>query len=174
MVQPDRRCRRGASGLRVVGNPSRHEPCRRRDQPGARKRELGTREAGRARRAHAAAGRRAVQPGIRDRCRRALEPGRCAARSHAYHLAAAAARAARAPRALGPIAGQQVADTGRRLLALPEYVAQRFADSLGRYVADEAQLVVGVEEARAFAAEVAATSARVDTLAARIDALAEK
>ena len=77
-------------------------------------------------------------------------------------------------RALGPIAGQQVADAGRRLLAMPEYVAQRFGDSLGRYVADEAQLVVGAEEARAFAAEVAATSARVDTLAARIDALSKK
>jgi ubiquinone biosynthesis protein UbiJ len=77
-------------------------------------------------------------------------------------------------RVLGPIAGQQVADTGRRLLALPEYVAQRFGDSLGRYVADEAQLVVGAEEARAFAAELATTSAQVDALAARIDALAKK
>ena len=73
--------------------------------------------------------------------------------------------------ALGPIAGQQIADAGRRLLALPEYVAQRFGDSLGRYVADEAQLVVGTEEARAFAAEVATMSARVDALAARIEAL---
>ena len=77
-------------------------------------------------------------------------------------------------RVLGPIAGQQVADMGRRLLALPEYVAQRFGDSLGRYVADEARLAVGAEEARALAAEVATTSARVDALAARIDALAEK
>ena len=77
-------------------------------------------------------------------------------------------------RVLGPIAGQQIADAGRRLLALPEYVAQRFGDSLGRYVADEAQLVVGTEEARAFAAEIATMSARVDALAARIDALAEK
>ena len=77
-------------------------------------------------------------------------------------------------RALGPIAGQQLADAGRRLLALPEYVAQRFGDSLGRYVADETRLVVGAGEARAFAAEVAATSARVDALAARIDALAKK
>ena len=74
-------------------------------------------------------------------------------------------------KALGPIAGQQIADAGRRLLALPEYVAQRFGDSLGRYVADEAQLVVGTEEARAFAAEVATMSARVDALAARIEAL---
>src|SRR5258706_1668339 len=77
-------------------------------------------------------------------------------------------------RALGPIAGQQIADAGRRLLALPEHVAQRFGDSLGRYVADEARFVVGAEEARAFAAQIAATSARVDTLAARIDALAKK
>ncbi|TMG86130.1 MAG: hypothetical protein E6H78_04840 [Betaproteobacteria bacterium] len=74
-------------------------------------------------------------------------------------------------RSLGPIAGQQVADSGRRLLALLEYVAQRFGDSLGRYLADETQLVVGAGEARAFAAEVATTSARVDALAARLDAL---
>jgi ubiquinone biosynthesis protein UbiJ len=75
-------------------------------------------------------------------------------------------------RALGPIAGQQVADTGRRLLALPGYAAQRFGESLARYVADEARLTVSAAEARAFAADVASTAARVDALAARIDALA--
>ncbi len=75
-------------------------------------------------------------------------------------------------RALGPIAGQQVADTGRRLLALPGYAAQRFGDSLARYLADEARLALGAAEARAFAVDVAATAARVDALAVRIDALA--
>jgi ubiquinone biosynthesis accessory factor UbiJ len=74
-------------------------------------------------------------------------------------------------RLLGPIAGQQVADAGRRLLALPEYAAQRFGDSLGRYVADETRLAVGAAEARAFAADIAATAAAVDALAARIVAL---
>jgi ubiquinone biosynthesis protein UbiJ len=75
-------------------------------------------------------------------------------------------------RALGPIVGQQVADTGRRLLALPGYAAQRFGESLARYLADEARLALGAAEARAFAVDVAATAARVDALAVRIDALA--
>jgi ubiquinone biosynthesis protein UbiJ len=75
-------------------------------------------------------------------------------------------------RVLGPIAGQQVADTGRRLLALPGYAAQRFGDSVARYLADETPLAVGAAEARAFAAEVEATAARVDALAARVGALA--
>lgn len=74
-------------------------------------------------------------------------------------------------RLLGPIAGQQVADAGRRLLALPEYAAQRFGESLGRYVAEETRVVIGAAEARAFAAEVAAIAARVDALAARVEAL---
>src|SRR5258706_8899648 len=74
-------------------------------------------------------------------------------------------------RALGPIAGQQVADTGRRLLALPGYAAQRFGEAFARYLADEARLAVGAAEARSFAADVAATAARVDALAARVDAL---
>jgi ubiquinone biosynthesis protein UbiJ len=73
---------------------------------------------------------------------------------------------------LGPIAGQQVADMGRRLLALPEHAARRFGDSLGRYVAEETRLAVDTAEARAFAAEVSALDARVDALAARIEALA--
>jgi ubiquinone biosynthesis protein UbiJ len=74
-------------------------------------------------------------------------------------------------RALGPIAGQQLAEAGRRLLALPEHVAQRFGDSLGRYVADEARLAVSAAELRGFAAEVTAIDARVAALAARVDAL---
>lgn len=75
-------------------------------------------------------------------------------------------------KALGPIAGQQIADTGRRLLALPEYAAQRFSDSFGRYIAGETRFAVGAAEARAFAAEVGALVARMDALAARIDSLA--
>jgi ubiquinone biosynthesis protein UbiJ len=75
-------------------------------------------------------------------------------------------------KALGPIAGQQIADTGRRLLALPEYAAQRFGDSFGRYIAGETRFAVGAAEARAFATEVSALAARVDALAARIEARA--
>jgi ubiquinone biosynthesis protein UbiJ len=73
--------------------------------------------------------------------------------------------------ALGPIAGQQLADTGRRLLALPEHAARRFGDSFGRYVAGETRFAVGAVEARAFAAEIGALASRVDALAARIEAL---
>ena len=77
-------------------------------------------------------------------------------------------------RALGPIAGQQVADAGRRLLALPEHAARRFGDSFGRYVAGETRLAVGTAEARAFAAEVSVLAARVEALVARVEALASK
>ena len=72
---------------------------------------------------------------------------------------------------LGPIVGQQVADAGRRLLAVPGYASGRFADSVARYVGEEARLAVGSAEAKSFADEVAATAARVDALEARIDAL---
>jgi ubiquinone biosynthesis protein UbiJ len=72
--------------------------------------------------------------------------------------------------ALGPLAGQQVADAGRRLLALPEYAARRIGESLARYVGDEARLAVRTTEARAFAKDVAGVAARVDALAARVDA----
>ena len=35
-------------------------------------------------------------------------------------------------KALGPVAGQRVADAGRRLLAFPEYAAQRVTESVGQ------------------------------------------
>jgi ubiquinone biosynthesis protein UbiJ len=74
-------------------------------------------------------------------------------------------------RAFGPAAGQKFADIGRRLLALPDYAAQRFGDSFTRYVGEEARLAAGTAEARVVAEEIAALAARVDALAARIDAL---
>ncbi len=74
-------------------------------------------------------------------------------------------------RAFGRVAGQQVADLGRRLLALPGYAAERFGESLASYVGDETRLAVGNAEARAFAAEIAAVAARVEALAARIDVI---
>jgi ubiquinone biosynthesis protein UbiJ len=75
-------------------------------------------------------------------------------------------------RAFGPIVGQQFADVGRRLLAMPEYAAQRVGDSVARFVGDEANVAVPAAEARAFAADVTALANEVDGLAARIDALA--
>jgi ubiquinone biosynthesis accessory factor UbiJ len=74
-------------------------------------------------------------------------------------------------RALGPIAGQQVADAGRRLLAFPEYAGERVAESFARYVGDEARLAVRTAEAERFAGEVGVLATRVDALASRIDAL---
>jgi len=74
-------------------------------------------------------------------------------------------------RALGPIAGQQIADAGRRLLTLPEYASERFADSLARYVGGEGRLAVRTPDVQRFAAEVAELAVRVDALAERIDAL---
>jgi len=73
--------------------------------------------------------------------------------------------------ALGPILGQQVADAGRRLLSLPGYAAERFGESVARYVRDEARLAVGATEARSFSDEVAALAARLDALGRRVDAL---
>jgi len=74
-------------------------------------------------------------------------------------------------RAFGPAAGQKIADIGRRLLALPDYAAQRFGDSFTRYVGDEARLAAGTAETRVVAEEIAALATRVDALAPRIDAL---
>ena len=76
-------------------------------------------------------------------------------------------------RAFGRVAGQQVADIGRRLLALPGYAAERFGESFASYVGEEARLAVGTTEARGFAAEIAALAVRVDALAARIDVISE-
>ena len=76
-------------------------------------------------------------------------------------------------KAFGRVAGQQVADLGRRLLTLPGYAAERFGESFASYIGDEARLAVGNAEARSFAAEIAMLAARVDALAARIDAVAQ-
>jgi ubiquinone biosynthesis accessory factor UbiJ len=74
-------------------------------------------------------------------------------------------------RALGPIIGQQLAATGRQLLTMPEYAAQRFGASVARYVGDEADVAMRASEARDFASNVSALAADVDALSARIDAL---
>ncbi len=75
-------------------------------------------------------------------------------------------------KAFGPVAGQRIADTGRQLLAFPEYATRKLGDSAGGYVRDELQLMVRGSEARALRDDIAAVAARVDALAARIDALA--
>ncbi len=76
--------------------------------------------------------------------------------------------------ALGPIVGQQVADTGRRLLAFPGHASERVGASVASYFRDEAPFAVTTAEARSFSDEIAATASRVDALAARIDALAAR
>ena len=74
-------------------------------------------------------------------------------------------------KALGPVVGQRVADTGKRLLAFPEYVAERVGESIGSYARDEAGLLARGDEARSFALEAAALATRADALAARLDAV---
>lgn len=74
-------------------------------------------------------------------------------------------------KALGPIAGQRVADAGRRLLAFPEYAAQRLSDSAGSYARDEAGLLARGADARRLREEIDEVAQRVDALAQRIEAL---
>jgi len=71
-------------------------------------------------------------------------------------------------RALGPVAGQRVADAGRRLLGLPEYAAQRFSTSVASYARDEAGLAATGRDFRAWQQDVAEVAARVDALAPRV------
>ena len=77
-------------------------------------------------------------------------------------------------RALGPIAGQRVADAGRALLAFPEYAAERIGDSVIGYARDEAGLIARGDEARTFGEQVALLAARVESIAARIERLAQR
>lgn len=73
---------------------------------------------------------------------------------------------------LGAIAGQRVADLGRRLLAFPEYAAERVGDSVAGYARERSGLLATGDEGNAFMQQVGALASRVDALAARIDALA--
>jgi ubiquinone biosynthesis protein UbiJ len=74
-------------------------------------------------------------------------------------------------KALGPIAGQRVADAGRRLLAFPAYAAGRLADSAGSYARDEAGWLPRADDLRRLREDTAALDVRIDALAARLDAL---
>lgn len=75
---------------------------------------------------------------------------------------------------LGPIAGQRAADAGRRMLAFPEYAAQRLTESVVSYGRDEAQLLARGDEMRRFAVSVQEIVARVDALALRIEVIATR
>jgi ubiquinone biosynthesis protein UbiJ len=74
-------------------------------------------------------------------------------------------------KAFGPIAGQRVADAGRRLLAFPEYAAQRFSESVGSYARDEAGLLAHGRDLRLLQQGIDEIAMRVDALAQRIEAL---
>ena len=76
--------------------------------------------------------------------------------------------------ALGPVAGQFVADAGRRMLAFPGYAGERVGDSIASYVRDEVSLAATTSQSRSFGDEIAETAARIDALALRVDALAER
>lgn len=77
-------------------------------------------------------------------------------------------------KALGPVVGQRVADAGRRLLAFPEYAADRLAHSAGSYVRDEAGLLATGREFREWQQGIEDVKTRVDALEARVDALAPR
>ena len=77
-------------------------------------------------------------------------------------------------KALGPIVGQRMADAGRKLLAFPEYAAQRVTDSAASYVRDEAPLLAHAGDLRRFGTEVAEIVERVEALEARVKALAPR
>jgi ubiquinone biosynthesis protein UbiJ len=74
----------------------------------------------------------------------------------------------------GAIAGQRVADTGRRMLAFPEYAAERIGHSVAGYAREQSGLLVTADEGSTFALQAAELASRVDALVARVDALAER
>ena len=72
---------------------------------------------------------------------------------------------------LGPVAGQRVADAGRRLLAFPEYAANRVTESLVSYGRDEALVLARADDMRRFTVAVQGIAERVDALSSRIDSI---
>jgi len=77
-------------------------------------------------------------------------------------------------RVFGAVVGQRLADTGRRLLAFPEYAAERVTDSVATYARDEAEILARGDEMRPFAQQNADLAARADALEGRVDALASQ
>ena len=77
-------------------------------------------------------------------------------------------------KALGPLVGQRVADAGRRLLAFPEYAAQRVTESVTSYARDEAGLLARSAQMRQFGDGVRDVAERSDALQRRFDALSAR
>ena len=75
---------------------------------------------------------------------------------------------------LGPVAGQRVADAGRRMLAFPEYAAASVAEGVASFTRDESGLLAPAASMRAFSEGVSDTVARVDGLAQRFEVLAAR
>ena len=75
---------------------------------------------------------------------------------------------------LGPLAGQRVADAGRRLLAFPEYAAQRVTEGVASYARDEAGMLAHSAQMREMRNGVDAMANGVDALQLRFDALAAR
>lgn len=73
---------------------------------------------------------------------------------------------------LGAIAGPRIAHAGRRLLGVPEYAAERAAETVGSYMRDETGLLATGEEGRMFADQVASLGRSVEALGERLDRLA--
>ena len=76
--------------------------------------------------------------------------------------------------AFGSIAGQALADAGRRLLTLPAYMARRTGDSVGSYLRDEAGVGVRAAAGSDRSEAIAALVARVDLLGERVARLASR
>jgi ubiquinone biosynthesis accessory factor UbiJ len=74
-------------------------------------------------------------------------------------------------RALGPIFGQRVADTGRRMLRMPEYAATRIAENVGSYARDEVQVLMHPADMRTLTDDAVLLDARIAALDARIEQL---
>jgi ubiquinone biosynthesis protein UbiJ len=74
-------------------------------------------------------------------------------------------------RSFGPIAGQRLADAGRRLLSFPEYAARRVAANVGGYARDELRVLAHPADLRTLVEDTAFLQARIDALDARVAAL---
>ncbi len=75
---------------------------------------------------------------------------------------------------LGPMIGQRLAGVGRQALALPDYAAERLAESAASYMREQTGLLATGEEARVFFEQATALAQRVDELDRRLQALAAR
>jgi ubiquinone biosynthesis accessory factor UbiJ len=74
-------------------------------------------------------------------------------------------------RMFGAVAGQRLADAGRRLLGFPEYATHRLVDNVAHYARHETNVFVHREEIATFASDVEALSLRATRLAERVASL---